>query len=166
VVPRHGSPRIWGLLLVAVLAALAWTGTAAAEDPGLVDQYTEQVPTASGPKSTGGGGGGGGGAGAGATYSGAIPSSIQTQIETKGGSDAKTLEKVVASPSYGAPPPISHAPDEGLGTKSSPGTVSAAVNAVTEGSEGRMVGLFIALLVTAALMLGVAGARRSRRVGT
>lgn len=148
---------------MAVLGALAWTGVAAADDPGLVDQYTEQVPTASGPKSTGGGGGGAGGGG---NYSGTVPPSIQTQIATQGGSDAKTLEKVVASPRYGAPPPTSHAPDEGLGTKSSPATVSAAVNAVTDGSEGRVIGLFIALLVTAALMLGAAAARRGRHVGT
>jgi hypothetical protein len=148
--------RRWGLLLVALFVALAWTGTAMAGDP-LVDQYTEQVPTASGPKSTGHGGGGGG-----ASYSASLPSSVKTQVDNKGGKDAKTLEKVATSSRYGAP---LHSGDQGgLPAASSPGPLSAAVNAVTDGSDGRLVGLFVALLVVAAMMFGAAAGRRGRRV--
>ena len=53
-----------------VLVALAWTATALADDPGLVDQYTEQVPTASG--SSGGGGG--------PTHSTPLPGNVRTQL--------------------------------------------------------------------------------------
>jgi hypothetical protein len=145
----------WGLLLVALFVAVAWTGTAMAGDPGLVDQYTEQVPTASGPKSTGNGGGG---------TPTPLPSSVQAQVNEQGGKDAKTLEKVATSPRYGAP---LHAGDQGgLPTASSPGVFPAAVKAVTDGSDGRLVGLFVALLVVAAMMFGAAAARRSRRVRT
>jgi hypothetical protein len=132
---------------------LAWTATAMADDP-LVDQYTEQVPTASGSQGTHSGGGG--------TGSAPLPTSVQTQIEQQGGSDGTVLKKITTSPQYGAP--AVHPPDEGLSTPSSPNAVSAAVSAVADGSDARLIGLFIALLVTAALMLGAAASRRNRRV--
>lgn len=147
-----------------VLVALAWSGTALAGDPGLVDQYTEQVPTASGPKSTGHGGGGTGGT----TYTAPLSSSVKTKVHRHGGKDAKTLEKVATSSRYGAPrirPGLEAGPPTAA-SASSPGALSAAVSAVTDGSDGRLVGLFVALLATAALMLGAAATRRGRQPGT
>jgi hypothetical protein len=144
----------WGLVLAALVGALAWTGTALADDP-LVDQYTEQVPTASGPKSSGHGGGG--------TGSTPLPSSVQTQLQQQGGKDAETLQKVATSPQYGAP---LNARDEGLPEASSPGPLSAAVSTATDGSDGRLIGLFVALLVVAAMGFGAAAGRRSRRLRT
>jgi hypothetical protein len=142
-------------------AALAWSGTALASDTGLVDEYTEQVPTASGPKGTNNGGGGGGGP----TTPTPLPSTVQTQIQQQGGSDKNLLNSVATSPRYGAPQ--THQLDKGqsLGSNS-PGAVSAAVTAVTDGSGARLLVLFIALLVTAALMLGAVAARHSRRART
>jgi hypothetical protein len=145
------------VVLVSVVAALAWTGTALAGDAGLVDEYTEQVPTASGPTGTGHGGGGTGGA--------TLPGSVQTQITQEGGKDSKLLKAVATSARYGAPnvqqldqgPPV---------VSSSQGALSAAVTAVSDGSDGRMIGLFIALLVTAAAMLGIGAARHTRRART
>jgi hypothetical protein len=139
-------------VLVALFVALAWSGTAMAGDP-LVDQYTEQVPTAAGPTGSGGNDNG--------NSSTPLPSSIQTKLDQQGGTDAKTLEKVATSSRYGAP---LHPGDEGvLPATSSPGPLSAAVNAVADGSDGRLIGLFVALLAVAALMLGAAAGRRGRR---
>jgi len=124
---------------------------------GLVDQYTEQVPTASGPTHGGGGGGGGGGG-----SSTPLPAALQTQIQTRGGSEAKTLKKIATSPQYGAP--TIHQPDKGTFVPASaPNPMSAAVSAVSDGSNVRLIGLFVALLATAALMLGAAAGRRGRR---
>jgi len=141
--------------LMTVLVALAWTATALADDPGLVDQYTEQVPTASG--SSGGGGG--------STHSTPLPGNVRTQIYTSGGSDAKTLEKVATSSRYGAPT-IRPGLEGGLLAASSPGPLSAAVSAVSEGSDTRLIALFIALVVVAAIALGAAAARRARQSDT
>jgi hypothetical protein len=149
--------RRWGLVLMTVLAALAWTGNALADDP-LVDQYTEQVPTASGPKGTGSGGGGTGGT----SYTAPLPSSVKTKVESRGGKDTKLLEAVATSSRYGAPT-IRPGLETGDLTASSPGALSAAANAVTDGSDARLIGLFIALLATAAVMLGAAAGRRGRR---
>jgi hypothetical protein len=143
------------LVLLSVVATLAWTGTALADDAGLVDEYTEQVPTASGPKNTGHGGGSGG-----AT----LPASVQTQITQGGGKDAKLLKAVATSPRYGAP--NVQQPDQGPTiVSSSPGALSAAVSAVSDGGSGRIIGLVVALFVTAAMMLGFAAARHTRRAG-
>jgi hypothetical protein len=137
-------------VLVALLVGLASAAPAMAGG-GLVDQYTEQVPTASG--SSGGGGG--------PTYSAPLAGSVRTQLYDNGGSDAKTLEQIATSSRYGAPR-VTLAPDATLGSVS-PGPLSAAVNAVTGGSDSRLVGLFVALMATAAVMLGAAAARRGRR---
>jgi hypothetical protein len=137
-------------VLVALLVGLASAAPAMA-GAGLVDQYTEQVPTASG--SSGGGG---------PTYSAPLSGSVRTELYKNGGSDAKTLEQIATSSRYGAPR-ITHSPDATLGSATSPNPLAAAVSAVTGGSDGRLIGLFIALLVTAAVMLGAAAARRGRR---
>jgi hypothetical protein len=138
-------------VLVALLVGLVSAAPALA-GAGLVDQYTEQVPTASG--SSGGGG---------PTYSAPLAGSVRTQLYKNGGTDAKTLEKLANSSRYGAPR-VTHLPDATLGSVS-PGPLSAAVNAVTGGSDSRLIGLFVALLATAAVMLGAAAARRGRRNG-
>jgi hypothetical protein len=135
--------------LVALLVGLVSAAPAMA-GAGLVDQYTEQVPTASG--SSGGGG---------PTYSAPLAGSVRTQLYQNGGSDAKTLEKLATSSRYGAPR-VTHLSDATLGSVSR-GPLSAAVNAVTGGSDSRLIGLFVALLATAAVMLGAAAARRGRR---
>ena len=144
--------RRLGRVLVALLVGLAPAAPAMA-GAGLVDQYTEQVPTASG--SSGGGGG--------PTYSAPLAGSVRTQLYNGGGSDAKTLEKIATSSRYGAPR-VTHPPDATLGSVS-PSPLSAAVNAVTGGSDSRLIGLFVALVATAAVMLGAAAARRGRRTG-
>jgi Ca2+/Na+ antiporter len=67
------------------------------------------------------------------------------------------LQEIATSPRYGAPPAISGAI---LTATSSPDPFSAAVDALTDGSNGRMVGLFVALLAITAVSLGFAAARR------
>jgi hypothetical protein len=137
-----------GLLASACLLVLAPAAAAAGspQDSGVYDQYTEQIPTADGSQHSGttGGPGSGGPSTPGPTVSIVLPASLNTD----GGKDAKTLRELATSPRYGAPTP------------GSPAGVSAAVSAITDGSDGRMVGLFVALLAVTAVSLGFAAARR------
>jgi hypothetical protein len=87
---------------------------------------------------------------------------VRSDLYQQAGTDAKTLEKISTSSRYGAPA-VTHAPDAGLSAGSSSGALSAAVSAVSDGSDGRLVALFIALVVVAATMLGAAAAKRGRR---
>jgi hypothetical protein len=136
-------------------AALALPGTAFAQSGGLIDQYIEDVPTSGGTHHAGTGGSGG----TGSTGSSAapLPSDVTTKLEDKGGKDSDILQQIATSPRYGAPPAASAAV---LTANSSPDPFSAAVGALTDGSDGRMVGLFVALLAITAVSLGFAAARR------
>lgn len=121
-----------------------------AQQSGVYDQYTEQIPTAGGPKGTGSGG-----TGSGTGSSGAIV--LPANLKTDGGNDAKKLREVATSARYGAPSATVPLPQS---SGSSPAALSSAVNAITDGSDGQMVGLFVALLAVTAVSLGVAAARR------
>jgi hypothetical protein len=148
----------WVCVVVVLLTALAGSGAAMAADPappddsGLIDQYREDVPTAAGPSTPGGGG----------NSTTPLPGNVRSNLYQQAGTDAKTLEKISTSSHYGAPA-VTHAPDAGLSAGSSSGALSAAVSAVSDGSDGRLVALFIALVVVAATMLGAAAAKRGRR---
>jgi hypothetical protein len=131
------------------LAPAASAANGSTQDSGVYDQYTEQIPTAGGPHGTGSGGTGSTSGGGGIV----LPSNLTHD----GGKDAKKLRDLATSPRYGAPNGI--VPRPARSTATSPG-LSAAVNAVTDGSDGRMIGLFIALLAVTAVSLGFAAARR------
>lgn len=131
---------------------------AAQSSPPLVDQYTEQIPTAGGPKHSGGAGGpisGGGGGG-----SGVLPPAVQAQITQEGGNDAKKLKELATSPAFGAP--TSRPAGDDTRVVKPEGAVSAAVSAVSDGSDGRLIGLLVALVAITAAALGLAAARRQR----
>jgi len=140
-------------------AALALPGAAFAQTGGLIDQYIEDVPTSGGTHHAGTGGSGG----TGSTSSSAaatpapLPTDVKTKLENKGGKDSEILQEIATSPRYGAPPATSGAI---LAATSTPDPFSAAIGAVSDGSDGRMVGLFIALLAVTAVSLGFAAARR------
>jgi hypothetical protein len=161
----RGRGKIRRTLATAIAgAALALPGTAFAQTGGLIDQYIEDVPTSGGTHHAGGGSGGTGSTGgAGSTGSSAavtpasLPSDVTTKLEDKGGKDSEILQEIATSPRYGAPPATSGAI---LTATSSPDPFSAAVGAVTDGSDGRMVGLFVALLAITAVSLGFAATRR------
>jgi hypothetical protein len=144
---------------VFAVAALALPSLAFAQTGGLIDQYIEDVPTSGGTHHAGTGGSGGtGSTGSSAAVTPAsLPSDVETKLEDKGGKDSKILQEIATSPRYGAPPATSGAV---LTAASAPDPFSAAVGAVTDGSDGRMVGLFIALLAVTAVSLGIAAARR------
>ena len=146
---------------MAAVCVLALAPLAEAQSsPPLVDQYTEQIPTADGPKHSGGAGapvsGGGGGGG------NVLPPAVQAQITQEGGKDAKKLKELATSPALGAPP-TQPAADSTRVVKPE-GAVSAAVSAVGDGSDGRLIGLLIALLAITAVALGLAAVRRQRSV--
>jgi len=133
-------------------------GTAFAQTGGLIDQYIEDVPTSGGTHHAGTGSGGTGSTGSSAAVTPAsLPSDVTTKLEDKGGKDSEILQEIATSPRYGAPPATAGAV---LTATSSPDPFSAAVGAVTDGSDGRMVGLFVALLAVTAVSLGFAAARR------
>jgi len=133
-------------------------GTAFAQTGGLIDQYIEDVPTSGGTHHAGTGSGGTGSTGSSAAVTPAsLPSDVTTKLEDKGGKDSEILQEIATSPRYGAPPATAGAV---LTATSSPDPFSAAVGAVTDGGDGRMVGLFVALLAVTAVSLGFAAARR------
>jgi hypothetical protein len=140
-----------------VWLAPAASAAGSPQDSGVYDQYTEQIPTAGGNHHSGSVGGPGSGSGP----SGGAGIVLPSNLKKDGGKDAKTLREVATSPRYGAPNGTGSLPE---GSSSSPAALSAAIGAVTDGSDGRMVGLFIALLAVTAVSLGFAAASRRRPV--
>jgi hypothetical protein len=127
------------------------------------DQYTEQIPAANGPHNTSSGGPGAPGSSgssgvSGGTSGGGAAIVLPASLNQDGGKDAKTLREVATSPRFGAPNSTFQLPADS--TENSQASVSAALNAVADGSDGRMVGLFVALLAVTAVSLGFAAARR------
>ena len=151
----RGTNRL-ALATAFATAALALPGAAFAQSGGLIDQYVEDVPTSGGTNHAGSGGTGSTGSSAAVTPA-ALQSDVKTKLEDKGGKDSDILQQIATSSRYGAPPAASAAV---LTANSSPNPFSAAVGALTDGSDGRMVGLFVALLAITAVSLGFAAARR------
>jgi hypothetical protein len=149
-----------GGLLLGLCACALWLAPVASaagsggSNSGVYDQYTEQIPTAGGPHNTGSSGGGPTG-GSGNSGGGGIV--LPANLSSDAGKDAKKLRDVATSPRYGAPNRTIPLPDS---SAKAPAALSSAVNAVTDGSDSRMVGLFIALLAVTAVSLGAAAARR------
>jgi Spy/CpxP family protein refolding chaperone len=167
VIRGHSSRRrAWAAWLAAVVCLLVLAPVAAAQSsPPLVDQYTEQVPTAGGPKHSGSAGGGpiSGGGGGGGTSGSVLTPAQEAQITQEGGKDAKKLEELATSPAFGAPQSRPKA-DENAAVVKPEGALSAAVSAVGDGSDGRLIGLLVALVAITAAALGLAAARRQRSV--
>jgi len=138
-------------------AALVLPGSAFAQTGGLIDQYIEDVPTSGGTHHAGSGGTGSTGSSSAAVTPASLPSDVKTKLEDRGGKDSEILKEIATSARYGAPPAASGAV---LTATSAPDPFSAAIGAVTDGSDGRMVGLFVALLAITAVSLGFAAARR------
>ena len=151
--------RVGGAGLAACACVLWLAPTTAAQS--VYDQYTEQVPAANGPHNTSSGGpgapGGSGGSG-GTSGGGGAAIVLPASLNQDGGKDAKTLREVATSPRFGAPNSTLQLPADS--TQNRQASASAALNAVTDGSDGRMVGLFVALLAVTAVSLGIAAARR------
>ena len=148
-----------GLLACACLFWLAPAAYAAGspQDSGVYDQYTEQIPTAGGSHHSGTTGGPGTGSGPGTSGGAGIV--LPANLKKDGGNDAKTLREVATSTHYGAPNGTLPLPES---SSSSGAGLSAAFGAATDGSDGRMVGLFVALLAVTAVSLGFAAASRHR----
>ena len=161
------------IALLALVGGLVFTGAAMADDPSVIDQYQEPLPTGGGNHHTGGGNGGGSGGTGGAE----LPSSTQTNLQSSVSAPvAEALETVATSPELGAPQgTISKAGkrDSGAGEGSGgPPVVQVeplegspltdAVAAATDGGNSHLLAVVLAL---AALTLGgalVAVARRRR----
>jgi hypothetical protein len=163
VVPGRLRKVFGGAGLIAC-ACVLWLAPGAAaqsgnQDSGVYDQYTEQIPTADGPHNTSSGGPTGPGSG-GTTGTGGGTGAIvlPANLNEEGGKDAQTLREVATSPRFGAPDGTLALPESS--SQDSTAGLSAAVNAVTDGSDGRMVGLFVALLAVTAVSVGIAAARR------
>jgi hypothetical protein len=152
----RGIRRRW-VVTAFTAAALTLPGVAFAQTGGLIDQYIEDVPTSGGTHHAGTGSSEAGGTPSGAMTPAPLPTDVKTRLDDKGGKDSEILQEIATSPRYGAPLATS-------GTvptpTSSPDPLSAGVAAVTDGSDGRMVGLFVALLAVTAVSLGIAASRR------
>jgi hypothetical protein len=144
----------------ATLGLLAWSGTALAKAPppkakdlSAISQYRESIPTAGGE-----------------TYPNTrpaettpLPQAIEHKVEARGGSDAPALVKTATDSRLGAPevllPAIRSTPDRPSGAPNA--VLSAAGNLVTDGQDGRIVGLVV-VLAAIALAAGAAAALRRR----
>jgi hypothetical protein len=156
----------WVLIWVCALGvALLPTPTAGAQDPppdetALVDQYKETIPTASGPKVSGGGGNGGG-TGGGTP----LPPAVATELtQAVGEEDANRLEEIATSPRFGAP--RVHPPDEGRlpAEGGAPSAFSAAVDGLAGESGDSLLPLLLALVFSTGALFGAALHRRRQRV--
>jgi hypothetical protein len=149
------------IALLAALVVLVLTGSALAADPGLVDQYVEDIPTAGGTHHSGGSAGptGSGGSTAGPTTGSAtLTPAVEDDLKAAG-NDGEKLKEVATSARYGAP---ATAQAQGGVELGAPGVLGAAASAVG-GDDGRMVGLFVALLAITAVAVGVSAVARRRR---
>jgi len=163
---------------IAVLAVLGTSATAYAKGcsdnqnvPSSVAQYTEQQPTACGTHATGQG-----------NQTRKVPKTLQHQIDTQGGQDAKTITKIVSSEAYGAPTntkikvhkvkvkkvhksgtkrggqtPTKKVVSDAKRSQSNP--LAASVGVITDGSDGRLIGLIV-LMVGLAVVVVVSALRR------
>ena len=149
--------RIATALLV-VLAGLTFVGTAAADDPGFIDQYQEPFPTGGGNQHNNGGGGGTGGGGT------SLPSSTLSNLQgSVSGPVATALESVATSDKLGAPQKFLDDPQAvGTGSAAEPGSAfSGVVGAAADGGSSRLLAVIVALAaLTLAGALAAAVARR------
>ena len=162
---RANNGTRWVLISICALGvALLAAPAVGAQDPppeetALVDQYKEMIPTASGPKASGGGGNGGG-TGGGTP----LPPAVAVELtQAVGEEDAKRLEEVATSPRFGAP--AIHPPDEGgLPAESgAPSALSAAVDGLAGESGGSLLPLVLALVFSTGALFGAALYRRRNR---
>jgi hypothetical protein len=164
---------------VAVLAtalALVVPGLARAEErPPAIDQYVEHIPTSSGseatgrprptgrPRQTGPATATGGGT---ATESGSsLPAVVERRLSAQGGNDRALLRGIATSPALGAPEKVRIDKAERVRLKEvrkkqAAKPLSAAVGAVTETGDGRVLALLIAMGAMTALALAAAGLQR------
>lgn len=151
---RPIASLVLGLLVLLLLSAgPALAQAPPLDDTALVDQYKETIPTASGPKLSGGDSSGGGTP---------LPPAVVTELtQAVGEEEAKQLEEVATSPRYGAP----HQPDEGGLAVSSetPGALSAAVGALVDEGGGSLLPLLLALVFATGALFGAAVLRRRDR---
>jgi len=173
---RHLRLKLWTTVTLAAFAGggdVAWAdhraghpGTSAA-----VSQYVEQIPTSSGPQATG----------IGKETFKPLPRRAKAKLVRQGGEDAPLLEKIATSSAYGAPQATKKKGGKGgkdddpgagapavvirddprdLGDASTSEALSAAVSVVTDGSDKRLLGLLIVMLLITATALASAGYRQ------
>lgn len=134
----------------AVIAQPAWAqADPQLDDTALVDQYREDVPTAAGPKITGGSAHG--------AETAALPNGlVRSMRDTLGRKDAARLGTVVSDARFGAPMGVLSVEDAAT---SEPSPFSAAMGALDGG--GRALGaLFPVLVAITAALFGAAFYRR------
>ena len=165
----RGTRRILVALTVGA-TLLASAGSAYAQtggDGSSVDQYVEDVPTASGSVHPG----------VGSSHQTKLPPSIGSQISSQGGSDAGTLRALATKSEYGGQPkkgssgPLVGTPGRGESIAganaeadgSAADALSSAVSAVQGGEAARLVGLLIVLFCISVATLTAAGLRQRRR---
>lgn len=174
---RHLRLKLWTTVTLVAFAGgadAAWAnhrdghpGTSAA-----VSQYVEHIPTSSGPQATG----------IGKERFKPLPRRAKAKLVQQGGEDAALLEKIATSSAYGAPQGTLGKGKKGGKDKDDPGAggaavvtrddprdlgdastseaLSAAVSVVTDGSDKRLLGLLVVMLLITAAALASAGYRQ------
>ncbi len=170
--PRGARKALIALSVAATLLATAGSAYAQTGGDGSgVDQYVEDVPSASGPAHPG----------VGSSHQTKLPPSVASQINSQGGSDSSTLRDLATSSDYGGQPvkkknaaaagPIVGTPGRGesiAGANAESDTsasdaLGSAVSAVSGGEAARLVGLLVVLFLISVATLTSAGLRQRRR---
>lgn len=124
-------------------------------DPGsAVDQYVEQVPTASGPAAPG----------IAKKKRSPLPRAGAKALKKAPPKTAKALEEIATSSDYGAPQitsrpkpkPTTGKKSDAVTTTSVSATLRSSVGALGTASDSRLIGLLAVLLVTAAAAVAIA----------
>jgi hypothetical protein len=158
---RRAALAVAVLALAVALAApsVAYAGdgdSSPLNDVSSVDQYTEDIPTASGPKPTGGA------PGENAHVPNQLPADVANALDVQGGADAEALGRLATLPSVGAPrkglragPAVQRALAENQ-------SIGAAVGSAASGATPALYALVVLLVgITAGLL--AAAVRRARR---
>lgn len=171
-------------MLAGVLVFAGLTDAAAAKGnpprPGgsaAVAQYVEEIPTSSGSQATG----------VGKVQTKPLAPALSHRLNKEAGADAPLLQQVATSSAYGAPQRVLHTTKplktkigaqgtafgrgsafgngaRGKGTIGGDATprraLSAAVNVVSDGSDGRLIGLVVVLAAITAVAVAAAAYRQ------
>ncbi len=179
--------RIAVAVAAAASAALVVPGLARAEErPPAIDQYVEQIPTSRGSQATGrpqpdrstaptgrttarpGRDSAESGRGARAeSHSGVapLPAAVERKLRAQGGSDGALLRSIATAPELSAPKPVrvdkaERARLREVRKNQAEQPLSAAVGAVTETGDGRVLALVIAMAAMTAFAVAAAGLKR------
>lgn len=145
-----------GLGLAFGPAPTALAGSDPRDDVSSVDQYVEDIPTASGSTPTGGAPGEGDDAGR------PLPADVATALDDEGGTDANALGRLATMPALGAPRDGLRAGPDVQRALAENRSIGAAVGTAASGTTPALYALVVLLVGITVALLAVAVRRAGR----